>query len=209
MWSKAEPFTRDEVREAAVAIAFERGLHAVTAGAIAERLRVKPAAITAVEPSEDELVAWVFRRVVAAELAEVKRVILRHPSPTEQLRALFATQSGPVAVEVTAVWLESWSLGRRNRPLAAAVRQESESWQHFVVDLIRRGVARGEFMTVDADLVAAKIIGMIDGVNPYVLVDYLPDMDRARLLTSVARNDLGIELDEQTASEHQDSATRA
>ncbi len=189
----------DEIRMAAVGVAFEQGLHAVTFETIAERLQVPLRSVLADRPDRATVVADAFSRIVSAELAEVKRVVLAHPSPVKQMTALLETLAEPSRAEVDAVWVESWSLGRRNPALGAAVREEEGAWHVFVASVIRRGVRSGDFLAVDPDEVAAQLLAMIDGVNAYALVGYRSDLDRLRLLTTIARAELGVSFDGSVA----------
>jgi len=189
--SRNRHLEQDEVLTAAVGVAFDLGLHAVTTSNVADRLAVPERAVTAAWPDAEGLVATTFSRIVAAELAEVKREVLAHPSPVEQLRVLLITLAEPVRVEVDAVWLESWSLGRRNPALGGAVRAEESAWHAFVAAVVRRGVRNGDYLDVDPDEVAAHLLAVIDGVNAYSLVGYHTDIDRLRLLRAVARTHLG------------------
>jgi len=100
-----------------------------------------------------------------------------------------------VRVDVDAVWLESWSLGRRNPALGDAVRAEEGAWHTFVAAVVRRGVKSGDYLEVDPDAVAAHLLAVIDGVNAYSLVGYRTDLDRLGLLHAVARTHLGAQFD--------------
>jgi AcrR family transcriptional regulator len=192
MRRKQSQVSIDELVEAAVSIAFDDGLHAVTPTAVAARAGTTPKVVLQHRPDPDAFVAEVFGRIVAAELAEVKRVVLANPAPTVQLSALLDTLALPVRMDVDSVWLESWSLGRRNAALAAAVRDEEGAWHTFVSAVIRRGVRSGDFLPADPDTVAHLLLAVIDGVNAYSLVGYHSDLDRMRLLTSVVRSELGV-----------------
>ena len=121
----------------------------------------------------------------------MKREVLANPSPVRQLSVLLDTLAEPVRVDVDAVWLESWSLGRRNPALGDAVRAEEGAWHTFVAAVVRRGVKAGDYIDVDPDEVAAHLLAVIDGVNAYSLVGYRTDLDRLRLLHAVARTHLG------------------
>lgn len=182
----------DELVEAAVAVAFDQGLHAVSAATVAARAGTTPKVVLHHRPDIAAFVAEVFQTIVGAELAEVKRVVLAHPAPPVQLSALLETLALPVRLDVDAVWLESWSLGRRNLPLGAAVRAEEGAWHAFVAAVIRRGVRTGDFLPADPETVAHLLLAVIDGVNAYSLVGYHSEIDRMRLLTAVVRSELGV-----------------
>jgi AcrR family transcriptional regulator len=197
--NKHRHLEQEEVVTAAVGVAFDLGLHAVTGASVADRLAVAEKSVTAAWPDADELVATTFSRIVAAELAEVKREVLANPSPVRQLSVLLDTLAEPVRVDVDAVWLESWSLGRRNPALGDAVRAEEGAWHTFVAAVVRRGVKSGDWVEVDPDEVAAHLLAVIDGVNAYSLVGYHTDLDRLRLLHAVARTHLGAQFDPDAA----------
>lgn len=177
---------------AAVGIAFDLGLHSVTPATVAARLRAAERSVSAVWPDADELIATTFSRIAAAELAEVKRQVLANPSPVQQLTVLLDTLAEPVRVHVDSVWLESWSLGRHNPALGAAVRAEEGAWHAFVAAVVRRGVTSGAYLELDPDEVVAHLLAVIDGVTASSLVGYRTEPDRLRLLRAVARTHLGV-----------------
>lgn len=191
MFSKHRHLEQEEVVVAAVGVAFDTGLHAVSPASVAARLAVSERAVAAMWPDAEALVAVTFSRIVSAELAEVKRVVLGNPTPVKQLLVLLETLAAPVRLDVDAVWLESWSLGRRNEALGATVRSEEAAWHTFVAAVVRRGVKSGDFVEVDPDEVAAHLLATIDGVNAYSLVGYRSDLDRLKLLHATARTHLG------------------
>jgi AcrR family transcriptional regulator len=189
----------EQLVAAAVSLTFDDGLHALTHAALAVRSGATPKAVHQLYPDLAPLVAETFDRIAGAELAEVKRLVLANPSPVRQLQVLLETLAEPVRAEVDAVWLESWSLGRRNPALGAAVREQEGAWHTLVAAVLRRGIKAGDFLPVDADDVAAQILAVIDGVNAYALVGYRSDLDRMRLLTAIARAQLGVRFDEPLA----------
>jgi AcrR family transcriptional regulator len=189
--NKHRHLEQEEVLTAAVGVAFDLGLHAVSPSAVGERLDAPERSVSTAWPDANALVATTFSRIVAAELAEVKRAVLAHPSPVEQLSVLLGTLAEPTRADVDAVWAESWSLGRRNPALGEAVRAEQGAWHTFVASVIRRGVRSGAYDEVDAHEVAGHLLAVIDGVIAYSLVGYGTDLDRLRLLHAVARAHLG------------------
>jgi hypothetical protein len=93
-----------------------------------------------------------------------------------------------------ALWVESWSLGRRNRALGAAVRTEELAWHTLVAAVVRTGIESGDFTADDPDEVATHLLAVIDGVNAYSLVGYDSELNRLRLLHAVAGTHLGVTL---------------
>jgi AcrR family transcriptional regulator len=205
--TKHRNLEQEEVVVAAVSVAFDLGLPRVTSAAVATKLGVPDRSVTAVWPDEQPLVATAFTRIVAAELAEIKREVLGHPSPVQQLEVLLQLLAEPGRLDVDAVWLESWSLGRRNPALAEAVRSEEGAWHAFLAAVIRRGVKSGDHRTNDPDEVATHLLAVIDGVNAYSMVGYHTELDRLRLLQGVARTHLGPDLGPTQPEEQPESAS--
>jgi AcrR family transcriptional regulator len=190
---KRRRIEQDEVLAAAAEVAVELGLHAVSIPAVAERLGVHRKLVERMWPSGEALVAMAFSRVVGAELAEVQRDVLEHASPVDRLAELLGSLAEPVP-RLDALWVESWSLGRRNRALGAAVRTEELAWHTLVASVVRSGIESGDFTAEDPDEVATHLLAVIDGVNAYSLVGYDSEVNRLRLLLAVVRTRLGVTL---------------
>jgi AcrR family transcriptional regulator len=184
---------QEEVLAAAAEVAIELGLHAVSIPAVAARLDVPKRAVLELWPSDEALVATAFSRVVGAELTEVHDDVLSHESPAQQLAVLLGSLAEPMP-HLDALWVESWSLGRRNRALGAAVRTEEEGWHALVATVVQSGIASGDFTMGDPEEVATHLLAVVDGVNAYSLVGYDTDVDRLQLLHAVARTHLGATL---------------
>lgn len=166
-----------EILNAAVGIARDNGLSAVTLRGIAGRLDVASGLITHYEPSVDALVARVFQCVVSAELTELDAELRNYHHAIDQMRALIVTLLGGGRESVTMVWVEAYALGRRNPALAQAVHTEQRAWTAFVARIIRAGVEQGSFKVANPADTAWQLIGMIDGLNAQSLVresDALP-----------------------------------
>lgn len=173
------------ILEAAIGIAREHGLSAVTLRSIAGRLDVASGLITHYEPSMDGLIARVFQRIVGAELLELREELRGFSDPIARMRAFIVTLLGGGRESVTVVWIEAYALGRRNPALRNAVQAESRAWTKFVSELIQAGVSDGLFRVDDVGSVAWQLVGMIDGLNAQALVretdtvSYVAQMARA------------------------------
>ncbi|GGI46006.1 AcrR family transcriptional regulator [Agromyces flavus] len=191
--SRKSPAERSaEIADAARLIALEHGLAAVTLRAVATRVGVAPALVAHYQPNMDVLVGSTFATVVGTELAEVREHVAALPSPRERLAHLLETLLDGTRDDVTVVWVEAWALGRRNEPLAEAVRTEMDDWRGFVQGIIESGVASGEFETDDAASVAWQLLGMIDGLNAHALVRWEDAADRGSRIGHAVEGMLGM-----------------
>ncbi len=162
-------------------LAIDRKRLATALGVPEQQLDVDAAAVA----------AEAYRRLGAAELAEVKRRILADPSPAEQMRRLLNWLATPPE-DSDAIRLEAWALTRRNPAMRNAVQQGEAGWHALVASVIRRGARSGDFPQADAEEIAAHVLSLIDGINAYQLIGYRSDLDRMRLLTRVVQAELGL-----------------
>jgi AcrR family transcriptional regulator len=167
-----------ELAQAARHIALEQGLSAITLRNVARRAGVAPGLVAHYYPTVDALVAETFSSIVAAETEEVSALVAGLPTPRQGLSLLLDTLLDERRLDVTAMWVEAWSLGRRNETLAVSVRDQMDAWQSVIKDLVTAGLAAGEFSTPDAESVAWQVLGMIDGLNAQALVRWNGVSDR-------------------------------
>jgi len=182
---------RDEIARAAVALALEEGLSAVTLRAVAARAGATPALVAHYVPAMDELVADTFTAIVDAELDELAE-LSSSGSAIVRLATLLRTVLDGTRDDVTLVWVEAWALGRRSETLASAVRGAMDRWQAMLGPLIERGVAEGAFRVDDVAGAAWQLLGMIDGVNAQSLVRWGGGPARSTLMERAAEGLLGL-----------------
>ncbi|WP_308468592.1 TetR/AcrR family transcriptional regulator [Rathayibacter soli] len=171
-----------EISDAARRLALDGGLAAVTLRSVAARAGVASALVAHYQPNMDALVADTFATLVHAEIEAVTVLIDADPTAVDQLAHLLNTLLDGSRTDVTVIWVDAWTLGRRNEPLAARVRAEMDAWQTVVREILERGVAEGEFETDDAASLSWQILGMIDGLNAQALVRWGTATDRSVLL---------------------------
>ncbi|MDY7542711.1 MULTISPECIES: TetR/AcrR family transcriptional regulator [unclassified Cryobacterium] len=189
---KSGPERAAEIARTAREIARYDGLDAITLRAIAARIGVTPALVSHYEPSTEGLVATTFGAIAGAELAEITRELSALPSSVEALRALIDTLLGPDRSTVTTVWLDAWSVGRRNLALAREVGVQMDAWQAFLVALLNRGCARGEFAVADSGALAWQLLAIIDGINAHAVVRYGDARGQRDLVRTVTEHELGL-----------------
>ena len=189
---KSGPERAAEIARTAREIARYDGLDAITLRAIAARIGVTPALVSHYEPSTEGLVATTFGAIAGAELAEITQELSALPSSVDALRALIDTLLGPDRSTVTTVWLDAWSVGRRNLALAREVGVQMDAWQAFLVALLNRGSARGEFAVADSGTLAWQLLAIIDGINAHAVVRYGDARGQRDLVRTVAEHELGL-----------------
>ncbi|UVJ39170.1 TetR/AcrR family transcriptional regulator [Arthrobacter sp. CJ23] len=180
-----------EITEAARDIALEAGLMALTLRNVAARVGVAPGLVAHYQPNMDALVSSTFATIVAAETREIAGLLSQLPGPSERLGLLVDTLLDNSRLDVTAIWVEAWTLGRRNEALAASVREQMDAWQKVFQGVVEDGVAAGAFDVSDAAAVAWQILGMVDGLNAQALVRWDGVNDRGTHLARAVEGMVG------------------
>ena len=166
------------ILDAAIALAAEEGIAALTMRAVATRAGVAPALVAHYRPSMDSFVAEVFGAIVSAEREEVVAGLDPAAPLRERLAAVVDTLLDDARDDVTLVWVQAWAAGARNDELAARVRSEMDAWQRALEGVIAADA--GEIPAERAAGAAWLLLAMIDGMNAHSLVKWAPD-DRAGL----------------------------
>ena len=117
------------------------------------------------QPSMDDLVARVYSDLVAAEIREVEALLAARSGPAQRMAVLIGTLLDGTRDDLTVVWVEAWALGRRNRALAVAVREQMDAWHRLVATVVDEGCAIDAFTTPSSSDAAWQVLGMIDGLN--------------------------------------------
>ncbi|WP_158866437.1 TetR/AcrR family transcriptional regulator [Leifsonia sp. AG29] len=183
---------RAELAAAARDLALAEGLAAVTLRGVATRAGVTPALVAHYHPAMDQLVASAFTAVVAAELADLRRLLAGLADAEERIAALLRTLLDGTRDDVTLVWVEAWALGRRNEALAQAVRDQMDAWQALILAIVEEGAAGGRFAVDDPAQTAWQLLGMIDGLNAQALVRWGAGGERGPVLARAVEGLLGL-----------------
>lgn len=190
------------ILDAAVALAAESGLEALTVRAVAARVGVTPALVAHYRPVMESFVAEVFTTIVAAERDEVIASYDSNVDLRTNLLRLIETLLDDSRDDVAMVWVQSWALGARNEALGARVRSEMDLWHSALEDLIARAIVEDPTLQVDPDSSAWMLLAMVDGMSAHSLVHWAP-RDRADL----ARRTLSAVLDIPTVDHAQPAET--
>lgn len=158
-----------EIHDAAVSLAREEGLSALTLRAVAARAGVVPGLVAHYASSMDELLARTFRELTASELDDVRAQTETEAEPAARMARMISTVLSSGHNDVTLVWVDAWSLGRGSAALSVAIDEQMAAWQSFIARIIEDGRAAGVFRTEDTDAVAWQILAMIDGIAAHAL----------------------------------------
>ena len=188
-----------ELLAKAVEISAAEGLSAVTLRRVATDLGVTPGLVSHYFSTAEQLITAAFKTAADADLAEARTLMATADTPTAKIDVLMDYVLDESSEDASALWLEAWSLGRRNAPLAAQANALTDEWLGCIADVIRAGVANGEFHVADADVAARRLLTMIDGLGAQMVVRAVPSGEAKHIARAYFTSELGIE-GERTAN---------
>ncbi|TWV46090.1 TetR family transcriptional regulator [Streptomyces misionensis] len=214
---------RAEIVATAAAVALAEGLECVTLRRIGEELAVRPGLISHYFPSAEELVAEAFGNAATAELDRLlpaagagaegpepgtapARVApsgtaphgagAADAGPLVRLRWFLGRTVGEEYDAISRLWINARHLSRYRPLLRERVARQEAAWRGRLEELIRDGVAAGEFRTADPLGAAVQILVVLDGLGVHVNT-VTPARPAAvlRMAHSTAERELGLPAD--------------
>jgi AcrR family transcriptional regulator len=182
---------RSELLARAVEISTAEGLSEVTLRRVAADLGVTPGLVSHYFSAAELLIAAAFRTAAEADLAEARSRVGGGGSAADRIAALMDYVLDDVSEDASALWLDAWSLGRRNPTLAAEAASLTDDWLALIGELVADGARNGEFAVTDVDVTARRLLIMIDGLGAQKVIRDVPTDD----LKHIARAYCASELD--------------
>jgi AcrR family transcriptional regulator len=181
-----------ELLARAVEISQAEGLSAVTLRRVATDLGVTPGLVSHYFSSAELLIAAAFRTAAVADLEEARARVAAAQTPTAKIDALMDYVLDDVSEEASALWLDAWSLGRRNPTLAAEATALTEDWLACIGEIVEDGGKTGEFHVPDVDVAARRLLTMIDGLGAQKVVRAVPSDEIKHIARAYFASELGV-----------------
>jgi AcrR family transcriptional regulator len=183
---------RDELLATAVEIAAAEGLSVVTLRRVAADLGVTPGLVSHYFSAAEQLITAAFRSAALADLEQARARVDAAPTPVAKMEALMDYVLDDSSDDASALWLEAWSLGRRNAPLAAEAKELTAEWLQCIADIVRSGVAEGDFDVADVDVAARRLLTMIDGLGAQKVVRAVPTDEAKHIAQAYFASELNV-----------------
>ena len=162
----------EQVRAAALRLFKEKGYHATSMRDIASAVGINKGSLYSYIKTKEDLLIPVFEQAMGVLLAEIEQLTAdRSLTPTMRLKRAIHAHVSAVAnnLDVLTVYLSEW------RQLAAESlatnRTQRERYAALFHDILRDGIAAGEFRPMDTRIVMLGMIGMCN----YLFRWYRPD----------------------------------
>lgn len=152
---------RERTIGAAVELFYERGFEKTTLDAVAERLGVTKPFIYAHFSSKVELLAEICSRGIGSALKAIESVLPLERSPTEKLKLIgrrFVTSVLQNQMHIAIFTREEKNLALADFDRISDMRRD---FDRKLSELLRQGVASGEFQVADIRLASLAIGGMV------------------------------------------------
>ena len=121
-----------------VEISAAEGLSAVTLRRVATDLGVTPGLVSHYFSSAEQLITAAFRTAAVADMSEARSHMAAALTPTGKMDALVNYLLDESSEDASALWLDAWSLGRRNAPLASEANALTAEWLECIVEIASR-----------------------------------------------------------------------
>lgn len=151
---------RERLVEAARVAFGTNGFHATTTRDIAAAAGMSPAAVYVHHPSKEALLFALSDQGHRSTLEALRAAVAQEPTPTAQLSALVHAFVLREAVEHTTARIVNYELDALAPEHREHIDDLRRQIQQVTLDVVRQGIADGEFDCDDAELTATAIMAL-------------------------------------------------
>ena len=155
---------RQAIVDAALAVAFRKGLAATTVRDVAAEMDTSSGLIHHYFASMDDVLAAAFETAAAADLALTVAAMESATDPIGQLIAYLVSYTKVDQDWAFQIWLDAWSEASRRPALQRASVGLNVAWQQLLVKTIQSGIEQGVMTCSDPEAAAWRILSLQDGL---------------------------------------------
>lgn len=155
---------RTEILEATCRVVVERGFGGTRIADVADQLDVSTGLIHYHFDSKDQLLAEAFSFAAQEDLARLRADIAAADTPVAKLAAAFAMFEPDDGQPSWSLWIDAWGAAMRVKELAEISKALDVEWKDALEQVIREGVASGEFTCDDPHAAAWRLAALMDGL---------------------------------------------
>jgi AcrR family transcriptional regulator len=185
---------RPQILATAVELLREKGLWEVRIADVAKRAGISPTSVVYYFGTKDQLFAQAIAAADDAFYESLVPELEQLDSAAQRLGRLVQDSSTSDWV----LWIDLWAYSRRHPESVRAQRRFHDRWRERIADVIRLGISRREFRSVDPVEVALRLAALTDGLAVHmVLGDPAHSRERyVAMALEAAALELGCTVDE-------------
>ncbi len=119
--------------------------------------------------SYDDLMAAAFERVAAEDLQRARELVGSQKTPAERLDAIVDEFQPAHDAWQFQWWMDAWSSSARHPAVRDIAARLNAGWQQLIEEILRDGVAAGEFVCPDPRASAWRLLALLDGLTIQVV----------------------------------------
>lgn len=155
---------RTEILEATCRVVVERGFGGTRIADVADQLDVSTGLIHYHFESKDQLLAEAFAFAAQEDLTRLRADIAAADTPVGKLAAAFAMFEPDDGQPSWGLWIDAWGEAMRVKELAEISKALDVEWKDALEQVIRDGVAAGDFTCDDPHAAAWRLAALMDGL---------------------------------------------
>jgi TetR/AcrR family transcriptional regulator, cholesterol catabolism regulator len=155
---------KNEILDAALEVFSEMGLQEASVDDVVERSGLSKGTLYWYFKSKDRLIGALMKRFFAQELGKVRKLQQGPGSVRDRLLRYSRDVEAVVKRMPRALTLEFYAVAVRQKWVRKFLGDLYVRYCGELAELIREGIARGEFRKADADQLAAAITGLCEGL---------------------------------------------
>lgn len=176
---------RAELLSATVEQIEVRGVAAVRIADVAAALGVSNALVLYHFSTKEKLVAAAFAHAAEGDLAHLRTLLSRRTTALRRLRAAVRWYAPTGQAKGWRLWIEGWSAALREPTLRTVTRDLDQQWKAALAEVIKEGVAAGEFTCPDPEETALRLTALLDGLAVQMTAYEGTALSHARMLAWV------------------------
>lgn len=156
---------RAELLDATRRVVLERGLASTRVADIAKATNVSGGLIHYHFATKAELITAMLRAETSSEMAWLREIVADPAPAVERLDRLLRYYIPESRADTGwMLWLDAWAAALREETVRGIVFELEQAWIGALAQIIRDGVAAGDFVCPDPEGAAERIDAMLDGL---------------------------------------------
>jgi AcrR family transcriptional regulator len=184
---------REEILRAAATVVARNGFARTRAADVAAELGVSTALVFYHFDTKERLLSEAFGFAAREDLDRLRRAVAARGTCTQRLKAVLRLYAPAREAPGWTLDIDAWAEALRTPEVRAASQELDRQWRAAIEQVVRDGVAAGEFSCADPAASALRIAAMLDGLAVATQVRFsVPRPQAARWAADSAASELGL-----------------